>query len=185
MSPVVCGGSLSGKGASQEEVDGDVVLCFPKEEAWIFEAPFNVGNDEVGLGGGVAACEMDEHGDGYFVRRAEKRNGAGDLNVRVAGGVESTRIGFWIEGDGSILVDEEDILLHLFVASAAAGVAAAGEDDDRAGHLGRGALELDRSGLDVECAVDDLVRGLEGHFDLAGVGVDGKCLMLGQYGRCE
>ena len=57
-------------------------------------------------------------------------------------------------------------------------------DDDHPRHWER-AVKLDRSGLDVKRAVDDLVGRVERHLDLAGIGVDGEGLMLGECGWSE
>jgi hypothetical protein len=51
--------------------------------------------------------------------------------------------------------------------------------------MGSGAVEIDRSGLYVERAVDDLVGSVELHLDVAGIGVDGEGLMLGECGWSE
>ena len=51
--------------------------------------------------------------------------------------------------------------------------------------MGSGAVEIDRSELHVERAVDDLVGRVELHLDVAGIGVDGEGLMLAECGWSE
>src|SRR5580704_15173941 len=64
-------------------------------------------------------------------------------------------------------------------------LAAARCDDDYPRYMGSGAVEIDRSGLYVERAVDDFVGRVELHLDLASIGVDSEGLMLGEYGWSE
>ena len=51
--------------------------------------------------------------------------------------------------------------------------------------MGSGAVETDRSRLNMKRAVDDLVGRVQLHLDLAGIGIDGEGLMLGECGWRE
>jgi len=60
--------------------------------------------------------------------------------------------------------------VHLLVATAIAGLAAAGQDHHRTRHLSSAGVKIERSGLDVKGAVDHLVGRFQRHLDLAGIG---------------
>jgi hypothetical protein len=81
-----------------------------------------------------------------------------------------------------VLFDLQDVLVHLLVAAAIAGLAAAGEHDHRTRYLRSAAVKLNRSGLHVKGSVDDLVGCIERHLDFAGIGIDDEGLMLGERG---
>ena len=66
--------------SGEVEVDVDFLCDFQNEDAWVFQAPLHVGNDEAAFGGDAAAFDVDLHGDGDVVCGAVEREDAGDLN---------------------------------------------------------------------------------------------------------
>src|ERR1035438_5853163 len=94
-------------------------------------------------------------------------------------------MGLRLKGNSCVLFDLKDVLVHLFVATVIAGLAAASEDDHRPRHLRSAGVKLNRSGLDVKGAVDDLVGRFERYLDLTCIGIDDEGLMLGERGSSE
>ncbi len=169
---------LVSDGAGEVEVDVDFFLGFEDEEAWVFEAPLDVGDGEACFGGGVVGVDVDLHGDGDVVWVAEEGDDASDLNGGVAGGGDVSCVAPGGEGDGGVFLGFEDVFVHLFIAALVAGVATACGDDDGACHGVSAVVVLDRAGLDVEAAENVVVVGFEGHVNFASAGIDGEGAVL-------
>ena len=76
--------TLSGNRAHKIDVNCDVVVCLPKQEARILQSPLNIRHHKVSLCSCAGAIEMYQHGDGDFMRRAQQREDACYLDGRVA-----------------------------------------------------------------------------------------------------
>ena len=76
--------------------------------------------------------------------------------------------------DLGVVLDVEDVVVHLLVAAGFAAVAAACGNHDRAGDSMRGAIEVDGAALYMEGAIDMMAAAGERECDLAGVGIDGE-----------
>ena len=145
-----------------------------------FKSPFHIGDNEVRFGGESSAVDVDLHGHGEVMGRAVQRECAGDLDGGVAGGRDGAVVFLRGEGDFGVVVDVENILVHFLVAAGLAAVSAACRDNDGTGDGVRGAIEVDGSALHVEGSGDVVAVAAESQCDLAGVGIDGEGLMLGE-----
>lgn len=76
--------SLVGNLTDKIEIDPNVVLSLPDQEARVLEAPLHIRNDELPLRCCLRAIDVDLHRNRQVVRSAEESEHSVHLNGRVA-----------------------------------------------------------------------------------------------------
>ncbi len=159
------------EGPGKGEIDLDLLVDAEYEGAGIFEAPLDVGYGEGTSGMELAAADLHFHGHIDLVRRTEESEEAIDDEGGVAGRIEGSCEMAGGEGNGLESRGLELVVGHAVVAGRVAALAAEGVDDDGAGGLAGGGIEVDISLLDIEGAVHNVEDVTQGkvHFAVGGV----------------
>jgi hypothetical protein len=86
-SPITAGkqdGRLVRNLANEIKINRNVIVGFPDHEARVFEAPLNIGNDELRLRRCLRAIDVYLHRNRQAVSSAEQSEQSAHLNGRVA-----------------------------------------------------------------------------------------------------
>jgi len=112
---------------------------------------------------------MKLHRNGEFVLRTVQCEGPGDLNRGVTGSCDGALIAPGDEGDFGKAGGIQNVLAHLAVTAFVAAVAAAAATTTEPRWFSR-AIKVNGAALDMESALDGMVRGAQGECNRAASG---------------